>query len=403
MSVFKNLDPKIAVTLTRGANAIIQFLIIIFYGMSLSTVEFGQLSILMILIGLNYSLIDFGTNNTVVTRKLKKTTYAGLQSLNILIAFLLGLIYFITSKVEYGILNFGNSFSDSLGYFPPLLIVYSLTIVPYARLHRALRLKQLAVVDFLPVLSMLFTVPLFLSIGYGISTLLLSVGIQVCLRLIVLKLFYRNILNIGWMKDLPFATLSRQYFSNLVVYLTSKLDQLMVAAFLTAETLGIYSFLKQMLNYPISLLMAIYSQITFPFFSRYRRVVAKINNTLTTSLLLLISIVSFYFAILFMLPDKYMQSMIGMWDFRGFLALMVMGLSISRIIFDALSTMSIAVGFISQQLKINIIYLGFVFIFGVLIPFIGLEIYVLTLSSISVLFSMFIYFSTFNKLRNKLV
>ena len=104
-----------------------------------------------------------------------------------------------------------------------------------------------------------------------------------------------------------------------------------------------------------------------------------------------------------MLPDKYMQSMIGMWDFRGFLALMVMGLSISRIIFDALSTMSIAVGFISQQLKINIIYLGFVFIFGVLIPFIGLEIYVLTLSSISVLFSMFIYFSTFNKLRNKLV
>ena len=169
--------------------------------------------------------------------------------------------------------------------------------MPYARLHRALRLKQLAVVDFLPVLSMLFTVPLFLSIGYGISTLLLSVGIQVCLRLIVLKLFYRNILNIGWMKDLPFATLSRQYFSNLVVYLTSKLDQLMVAAFLTAETLGIYSFLKQMLNYPISLLMAIYSQITFPFFSRYRRVVAKINNTLTTSLLLLISIVSFYFAI----------------------------------------------------------------------------------------------------------
>ena len=300
-------------------------------------------------------------------------------------------------------MNFGNSFSDSLGYFPPLLIVYSLTIVPYARLHRALRLKQLAVVDFLPVLSMLFTVPLFLSIGYGISTLLLSVGIQVCLRLIVLKLFYRNILNIGWMKDLPFVTLSRQYFSNLVVYLTSKLDQLMVAAFLTAETLGIYSFLKQMLNYPISLLMAIYSQITFPFFSRYRRVVAKINNTLSTSLLLLISIVSFYFAILFMLPDKYMQSMIGMWDFRGFLALMVMGLSISRIIFDALSTMSIAVGFISQQLKINIIYLGFVFIFGMLIPFIGLEIYVLTLSSVSVLFSMFIYFSTFNKLRNKLV
>ena len=109
----------------RGANAIIQFLIIIFYGMSLSTVEFGQLSILMILIGLNYSLIDFGTNNTVVTKKLKKTTYAGLQSLNILIAFLLGLIYFTTSKIEYGILNFGNSFSDSLGYFPPLLIVYS--------------------------------------------------------------------------------------------------------------------------------------------------------------------------------------------------------------------------------------------------------------------------------------
>ncbi len=400
MQILSTVDPKVAVAATRGANAIIQFLIVIYYGMSLSVAEFGQLSILMILIGLNYGFIDFGTNNTIVTKNLTKLTYTRLQSLNFFFAFSLGLIYFVLSKIEFNLFNFGLNFSKTLAYFLPLLIIYSLTIVPYARLHKALRLKQLALVDFFPVLSMLFTVPMFLNLGFGITTLMLSVGIQVLLRFIVLKFFYGQIIRLSFINNIPYMTLARQYLSNLVVYMTSKLDQLMVASFLSAETLGFYSFLKQILNYPISLLIAIYSQITFPFFSRYRRTIKRINRTLISALMILSSIVFFYFALLALIPPDFMQKSIEMWDFRGELAFLIMGLSFSRILFDALSTMSIAVGFIAQQLKINICYLLLVLVCGLLLPLLGLSNYLLILISSALLISIFIYISTFNKLKS---
>ena len=400
MQILSTVDPKVAVAATRGPNAIIQFLIVIYYGMSLSVAEFGQLSILMILIGLNYGFIDFGTNNTIVTKNLTKLTYTRLQSLNFFFAFSLGLIYFVLSKIEFNLFNFGLNFSKTLAYFLPLLIIYSLTIVPYARLHKALRLKQLALVDFFPVLSMLFTVPMFLNLGFGITTLMLSVGIQVLLRFIVLKFFYGQIIRLSFINNIPYMTLARQYLSNLVVYMTSKLDQLMVASFLSAETLGFYSFLKQILNYPISLLIAIYSQITFPFFSRYRRTIKRINRTLISALMILSSIVFFYFALLALIPPDFMQKSIEMWDFRGELAFLIMGLSFSRILFDALSTMSIAVGFIAQQLKINICYLLLVLVCGLLLPLLGLSNYLLILISSALRISIFIYISTFNKLKS---
>ncbi len=398
MKFFYNLDPKIAVVATRGANAFIQFLLIIFYGMYLSASDFGQLSILMIFIGLSYGLLDLGVNNTIITKKISKNQYGSMQVINLLIAITIGIFFYICSFFKIGFSSFGDEFYDSLAYFLPLLIIYSFTIVPYARLHKVLKLKQLALVDFIPVLSMLMTVPILLGYGLGIFTLFISVTIQVTLRFMVLKFFYGKIIRLNMKTKIPLITLSRQYISNLTVYLTSKLDQLIVAAFTSPSTLGLYSFLKQILNYPISLLIAIYTQITFPFFSKHRKQSKKIKILLNKSFLVLMLIITLYFIFLVSLPYNFMNSYISLWDLKTTLALLIMILSISRICFECFATMSIAVGYIKQQLRINLLYLLLVFIFGMCIPFFGLEMYLLMLSLSAIFISVFIYSSTFTRL-----
>lgn len=400
MNILQNIDPKFAVVFTRGANALIQFILIILYGVYLNPSDFGQLSILMIFIGLSYGLLDFGTNNTIVTNRLNKKQYGSIQLVNLLIATLIGIFFFIFSILKFSFFSFGDDFYQSLRYIFPLLAVYSLTIVPYARLHKALRLKELALVDFLPVSLMLITVPALLNMGFGILTLLISTTGQVAMRFLVLKIFYGRIIRMNLWFNLPLKKFIRQYLSNLTVYLSSKLDQLIVAVFVSPNILGIYSFLKQILNYPISLLIAIYTQITFPFYSRFKKQISKVKEMLFRGILILILIFSTYCVVIFLLPNNVMKAYISVWDMRNSLAILVILFSLSRLCFEAFATMSIAVGYISQQLKINISYLAFVFIFGMLIPFIGLELYLFSLSLIALLLSIFIYLTTFRELRN---
>lgn len=391
---------NLIVILSRGGNALIQFLIILYYGSNFSASEFGQLSILMIIIGLSYGLIDLGTANTVITRRINSSVCGTLQLLNFIVGICIGSVLLVLSLLKTGSFGFGEGFFEALKYTLPLFLIYSCTIVPYARLHKALRLKQLALVDFLPVFSLLFTVPTFLWLDFGLSTLIISIGIQVWLRFFVLRYFYGPIIRFRFNQSLPFSALIRQYLSNLVVYLTSKLDQIMVASFLSTDSLGVYSFLKQILSYPISLLIAIYTQITFPYFSRYRNDVEKIYRLLFRASAILFGVITMYFALILILPADAMLEHVSMWEFGSELALLIMLLSFARIAIEILSAMAIAVGFIGRQLYINLTFLFITFICGFAISFLGLNYYLMMLIVSSIIISIFIYITTFNRLKN---
>jgi O-antigen/teichoic acid export membrane protein len=391
---------NLLVIFSRGGNALIQFLIVLYYGSSFSAAEFGQLSILMIIIGLSYGVIDLGTANTVITRRVNKSLCGTLQLLNFIVGGTAGSVLVFLSLIQPEIFGFETGFFDALKYTLPLFLIYSCTIVPYARLHKALRLKHLALVDFIPVFSLLITVPILLNYGFGLSTLMISIWIQVLLRFFVLRYFYGSIIRFHFNSSLPTRALLRQYFSNLIVYLTSKLDQIMVATFLSADSLGIYSFLKQILNYPISLLIAIYTQITFPYFSRYRNSVNKIRVLLFKSCSVLFLVITLYFATILVLPKATMLELVPMWEFGSELAILIMILSFARIAIEVLSAMAIAVGFIGRQLYINLTFLSITFIGGLTIPSLGLNYYLAILIASSVIISIFIYLTTFKRLNN---
>lgn len=394
------ISSNFSVLLSRGFSAAIQFAIVLFYGANLSVIGFGELSILMIIIGISYGIIDFGTANSILTTTVRKNVSNGLQLLNFFIAVFLGIILFFVSVYGKNFFDFSDEFFQALKMVPAVFIIFSCTIVPYSRLHKAQRLKNLALVDFVPVVSMLITVPFFLYLEFGLSTLIFSMGVQVSLRFLMLRYFYGRLIRFKLNQGLPKGALVRQYSSNLIIYLTSKLDQIMVASFLSLEVLGLFSFLKQVLNYPVSLLIAIYTQISFPYFSRYRRVRSKIRKRLIVSITLLLGVVLIYFSLLILIPPKFMTELIPIWDFRSDVAILVMLLSFSRVIFEALSAMSIAVGLIARQLYVNFSYLSITAVSGLLLPSIGLNHYIVSLSMFAMLISIFVYKFAFSRINN---
>lgn len=391
------ITSNFSVVLSRGFSAAIQFTIVLFYGANLSVVGFGELSILMIIIGISYGIIDFGTANSILTTTIRKNVSNGLQLLNFFIAVCLGIALFLISVYGKTYFDFSDGFFQALSMVPAVFIIFSCTIVPYSRLHKAQRLKNLALVDFVPVVSMLITVPLFLYFKFGLSTLIFSLGVQVSLRFLMLRYFYGRLIRFRINQDLPKVALVRQYTSNLIIYLTSKLDQIMVASFLSLEILGEFGFLKQVLNYPVSLLIAIYTQISFPYFSRYRRIRLKIRKRLIISITLLLGLVLIYFSLLILIPPKLIIDLIPIWDFRSDVAILVMILSFSRVIFEALSAMSIAVGLIARQLSVNLFHLSITAVFGLLLPLIGLNYYLVSLSTFAILISVFVYKFAFSR------
>ena len=165
----------------------------------------------MIVVGLSYGLIDFGTANTIITCRVSKDAYGAFQLLNFSIASIVGLAFFILALLTPETYRYSDDFFDALLLTLPVFMIYSCTIVPYARLHKALRLIELSMVDFLPVLSMLLAVPLFLHLKFGLLTLPASMSIQVLLRFLVLTVFYGNILRFNFRKIVLIKVLARQY------------------------------------------------------------------------------------------------------------------------------------------------------------------------------------------------
>jgi len=268
-----------------------------------------------------------------------------------------------------------------------------LSIVPYARLHKAQKLRRLAQVDFFPVLTFILVVPLFLYLDFGVKTLVYSTIIQVFLRNLYLahhsvysfKFLVPNIKRELW------SQLLKQYASNFVIYLTTRVDQVVVASFLSIETMGVYSFIKQMTTYPTTLLLAMYTQITFPYYSRYRKNLLKIKKTYLLSSSILIFLTALYYIFIIVIPQSFAENHVNMWGFRTSLALSIMIRSILKLAYDTLSTTSIAIGNISNQLKINILILIVFSISALLIPNFGLTFYVDFMSGISAVVFYLLY------------
>jgi len=381
-----------SVVLSRGANAVLQYIVIILYGTFLSSEKFGELSLLMILVGISFALIDFGSQNTVVINTLGRFEKQRLQFLNIISALLVSLflIFFSDKLVQF--IQASNEFWYCCMFMPIFLCLHSISIVPYARLLKAQKLISLAWVDFLGVLSIFISVPLFLYIGLSLFTFIIALSIQAAVRILLLKLNLNKLVRLRFdLNNLSiFKKLLVQFLSNLIVYISFRIDQIVVVKFISIERLGEYSFLKQLLSYPINIISAIYSQTVVPYFSRYRNNKAFIIRTLLRSLIFILTLIILYYIILYFMPPPF-EAISKIWNFSSILSICLMLMCVSRIILDCIIITAVATGNVLGQLKRNTLLLIINSLLSPIIIFYSLEAYLIVQTIMIIIFCLSIF------------
>ena len=256
------------------------------------------------------------------------------------------------------------------------LIVHSTSIVAYARLHKAARQMLLAYVDLFSVLAQFLVFICLIFNGYGLTTFGVALLIHSMTRVLILRaICYQkfNLLNSFSLYNV-IKIMHQQFISNMITYANSRLDQIILSTILSSESFGYFSFLKQLIVYPMTLLVAIYTQIFFPYFSRNRKN-KKIVTKLVKIILVLISGLLMYFTFLAIIPVDFVISKISYWDFRSPLAFSLLCYAICKLSFDIIMPALTAVGGISQQLRLNALIFTSLCLVGFVARFLSVEVY----------------------------
>ena len=363
--------------MSRGGAAILQFICTLVYGSKLSITDFGYLSLLMIFVALAYSLIDFGVANTLITNYLTKTQHNALILINLTLAIVVNFsIYTFTHLVQ------STELIQNLKIIGIALLIHSLSIVPYSRMHRAGWQSNLALVDFFSVVIQVIVFFILILNDFGLLTFSLALCAHAFVRLVIIKRYYKSRLHSPDFANLKviFSLMLRQYVSNVVTFLNGRIDQLILVSIVSTEIFGYFSFLKQLIVYPMTMLISIYTQISFPFLSRNRS--RNITRILIYSYCALSAILVTYFLILYSFPKEIAKFYIEYWDFQSRVALLLFFYALCKLVFDIILPALTATGLIHKQLKLNIITLVLMVAVGALLNKLTLAAYLFSISFI---------------------
>lgn len=366
------------VIFSRGGSALLQFVAMLFYGAYLTVDEFGYLTLLMIFVGLAYAIIDFGTANTVITNyigKKPKSTFRNINIINSLIIFFFIFIFQINVEKQEWL-----SIVLNLTCFS--LFLHSFTIIPYARIHKAMWYNILAKIDFYSVLGQFIITITLLFHNYGLVTFGLALVTHSILRNVLI--FYLSKQSISFSKYLVDSEnaklLFRQFLTNIITYLSGRIDQIIVSSIVSSELFGTYSFAKQLISYPVSLLFSIYSQLVFPYLSRYRDKYSQNVLLIALSYLCLCIVQSFYVGMLAIVPHSIVSNYIEYWDFSNLLTGAIFIYTLSKLSVDVAMSTLLAYGGIAHHLRWNIFITIAVSLFGLCINVWSLEAYLILIA-----------------------
>ena len=186
LNTFKKLSPVI---LSRGLGAVTQLVLLLIYAEFLSKGEFGELSLLMIFIGLSYAAIDFGIANTLISNNLSKKDRGRVRTLAVTLSILLSLVFMLISVNIGEYFGTSKEFSYSLDILAIFFVLHAISIVPYARLHKAQKIKELSWVDLGSVMIMFGSAVTFLNMDLGLYAFPMALLVQSLSKIGILSFF----------------------------------------------------------------------------------------------------------------------------------------------------------------------------------------------------------------------
>lgn len=282
---------------STGAAALFQLLSLVVLTKFLSKGEFGIVAIVNMVLGIVHTMADLGFSAVVMHKSsLSEKEFSSLYWIQLILFSLMYLISIIVSP-------FVSDFYDepSLTYLIPIslsaLVFMGIGMLYNTMLQKNKEFKTLAIRNIVASASSFVLAVVFAIMGFGVFSLILSTLIQT----IVLQLwnFFSGIKYIKVKRYINFLEVKPllkiglyQTGTQLVGYVSSRLDIIIIGKVLGVDLLGVYNLVKELVVKVYSFLNLIANKVALPYFSDMQNDTALLGR-MYSSFIKKISLVNF--------------------------------------------------------------------------------------------------------------
>lgn len=252
-------------------------LLLIVKARHLTPEEFGSLAIINIFLSVINVIENFGFSTAIIQKDvITRDERSSLFFLQILICSILGIGLIFSAPIFVNVFNI-KSLQSLLPLLSIIIFLNGPIILFNAFLEKEFYFKELAFIQITKEVTLFLFTSILLVLGYGLIGVVLGqiIGVIIMATLILLVSFNKDLFHLNFhfkLNDvIPYIKFGTYVIGKqLMTQLTHHVDELVVGYFMSAETLGLYYFAKNLLNRLRNLLTTSFSKVLLPLLSKLK-------------------------------------------------------------------------------------------------------------------------------------
>ena len=234
--------------------------------------DFGLVAIVSVVLGLTQTLSDLGFSSAIMHKKnISRKDFSSLYWIQFIIFFFIYFVIFLFRKL---IANFYNE--PSLTVLLPVALL-DLFFQGVGKLYDVLAQKEfqfklLAFRNIISAIVSLISAVALAYLGYGVYSLVISSLLHTIIlqswNFIVGQRFVKVQFYISFKEVFPLIKIGLyQMGTQILDYISSKIDIILLGRFLGTEMLGVYNLAKELVLKIVAIINSISNRVALPFFS----------------------------------------------------------------------------------------------------------------------------------------
>ncbi|MFT3802042.1 MAG: lipopolysaccharide biosynthesis protein [Burkholderiaceae bacterium] len=303
------------VSVSQAARSLIQLTAVMVLARLLTPAEYGLMALANIVAGLAYSLRDFGTTPAVIRRPTLDPSFeSAVFWLNLTVGVVLSLLVLASAWPLTRYFD-APDLSGVLVWLSPLFLVGSLSILPQAKLERAARFRQLAIIEVVAAAAGALVAIGMALWGAGVYSLVMQAHLPVwitsaCLLVVSDRTRPRTAGLGGAMRELLQTSVPMTLYA-ILTQLRAGIDSFVIGRLFGAHWLGSYSVASKVALTPMANLSAVCGRAALPSYSAALQDTARLREMYLRSIRL-VAFISF-------------PAMATLWTFRQVFADLALG------------------------------------------------------------------------------